>query len=110
VLAVLLGTVTPFSSCSAVPMFIGFVEPGLPLGVTFGFLIASPVVNEVALVLLSGLFGLKVALLYAGLGLVVAIVGRTVIGQFHLEDQVEDYVYKIKMGEVAPTRVAFSSG
>ncbi len=108
VLAALLGTVTPFCSCSAVPMFIGFVESGLPLGVTFGFLIASPVVNEVALVLLAGLFGLKVALLYVGLGLVVAIVGGTVIGRLHLEDQVEDYVYKIKMGEVAVTRVAFS--
>ena len=108
VLAALLGTVTPFCSCSAVPMFIGFVESGLPLGVTFGFLIASPVVNEVALVLLAGLFGIKVALLYVGLGLVVAIVGGTVIGRLHLEDQVEDYVYKIEMGQAATVRLEFS--
>jgi uncharacterized membrane protein YraQ (UPF0718 family) len=108
VLAALLGTVTPFCSCSAVPMFIGFVESGLPLGVTFGFLISSPVVNEVALVLLAGLFGIKVALLYVGLGLVVAIIGGTVIGRLHLEDQVEDYVYKIKMGEAATVRLGFA--
>ena len=107
VLAALLGTVTPFCSCSAVPMFIGFVESGLPLGVTFGFLIASPVVNEVALVMLAGLFGLKIALLYVGLGLVVAIVGGTVIGRLHLESQVEDYVYKIKMGEALTTHLTF---
>ncbi len=107
VLAALLGVVTPFCSCSAVPMFIGFVESGLPLGVTFGFLIASPVVNEVALVLLAGLFGIKVALLYVGLGLVVAIIGGTVIGRLHLESQVEDYVYKVKVGEAATVRLAF---
>ena len=107
VLAALLGTVTPFCSCSAVPMFIGFLESGLPLGVTFAFLIASPVVNEVALVMLAGLFGLKIALLYVGLGLVVAIVGGTVIGRLHLESQVEDYVYKIKMGEAVTTRLTF---
>lgn len=106
-LAALLGTVTPFCSCSAVPMFIGFVESGLPLGVTFGFLIASPVVNEVALVLLAGLFGIKVALLYVGLGLVVAIVGGTVIGRLHLESQVEEYVYKITMGEAVTARPSF---
>ena len=108
VLAALLGTVTPFCSCSAVPMFIGFVESGLPLGVTFGFLIASPVVNEVALVMLAGLFGIKIALLYVGLGLVVAIIGGTVIGRLHLESQVEDYVYKIKMGELAASRITFA--
>lgn len=108
VLAALLGTVTPFCSCSAVPMFIGFVESGLPLGVTFGFLIASPVVNEVALVLLAGLFGIKVALLYVGLGLVVAVIGGTVIGRLHLEDQVEEYVYRIEMGRAASVRLDFS--
>jgi uncharacterized membrane protein YraQ (UPF0718 family) len=103
VFAALLGTVTPFCSCSAVPMFIGFVESGLPLGVTFGFLISAPVVNEVALVLLAGLFGLPVAALYVGMGLVVAVVGGTVIGRLHLEGQVEDYVYglKVGVGEVA---------
>ncbi len=107
VLAAALGVLTPFCSCSAVPMFIGFVESGLPLGVTFGFLIASPVVNEVALILLAGLFGIKIALLYVGLGLVVAIAGGTVIGHLHLESQVEDYVYRIKMGESAALRLAF---
>jgi uncharacterized protein len=100
VLAALLGTVTPFCSCSAVPMFIGFVESGLPLGVTFGFLIASPVVNEVALALLAGLFGIKVALLYVGLGLIVAVAGGTVIGRLHLESEVEEYVYRVKVGEL----------
>ena len=106
VFAALLGIVTPFCSCSAVPLFIGFVESGLPLGVTFAFLISSPVVNEVALILLTGLFGWRVGLLYVGLGLVVAITAGNVIGRFHLEDQVEDYVYKVKVGaveEVEPT-------
>ena len=96
VLAALLGTVTPFCSCSAVPMFIGFVESGLPLAVTFGFLIASPVVNEVALALLAGLFGVRIALLYVGLGLVVAIAGGTLIGWLRLESQVEGYVFDIR--------------
>jgi len=107
VFAALLGTVTPFCSCSAVPLFIGFVESGLPLGVTFGFLIASPVVNEVALVLLAGLFGIKIAFLYVGTGLVMAIAGGTVIGRLHLEDQVEAYVYEIQMGESTDVPVSF---
>jgi uncharacterized membrane protein YraQ (UPF0718 family) len=93
-----LGVVTPFCSCSAVPMFIGFVESGVPLGVTFAFLIAAPMVNEVALVLLAGMFGLPVALLYVGTGLLVAIVGGSVIGRLGLEDQVEDYVRHMKVG------------
>ena len=108
VLAALLGTVTPFCSCSAVPMFIGFVESGLPLSVTFGFLIAAPVVNEVALVLLAGLFGIQVALLYIGLGLVVAVLGGTVIGRLHLENQVEEYVYQIKVGETDAAHLVFA--
>ncbi len=107
-LAALLGTVTPFCSCSAVPMFIGFVESGLPLAVTFGFLIASPVVNEVALVMLAGLFGIQIAVFYVGMGLVVAIVGGTVIGHLHLEDQVEDYVYRIQLGASSEQHPAFS--
>jgi uncharacterized membrane protein YraQ (UPF0718 family) len=107
-LAALLGTVTPFCSCSAVPMFIGFVESGLPLGVTFGFLIASPVVNEVALVMLAGLFGIQIAVFYVGMGLVVAIVGGTVIGHLHLEDQVEDYVYRIQLGASSEEHPVFS--
>ena len=107
VLAALLGIVTPFCSCSAVPLFIGFVESGLPLGVTFAFLISSPVVNEVALILLAGLFGWWVALLYVGLGLVVAVAGGNIIGRLHLENQVEDYVYKIKVGAIDEAQPMF---
>jgi len=99
VLAAALGTVTPFCSCSAVPLFIGFVESGVPLGVTFSFLIASPMVNEVALILLFGMFGWKIAALYLAAGLVVAIVGGIVIGKLGLEHLVEEYVYTIKVGE-----------
>jgi uncharacterized membrane protein YraQ (UPF0718 family) len=98
IMAALLGVVTPFCSCSAVPVFIGFVEAGVPLGVTFSFLISSPMVNEVALVLLWGMFGWKVALLYISVGLTVAIVAGLVIGWFHLEHWVEEYVYKMQVG------------
>jgi uncharacterized membrane protein YraQ (UPF0718 family) len=90
------GVVTPFCSCSAVPLFIGFVEAGVPLGVTFAFLISSPMVNEVALVLLWGLFGPGVALVYMVSGLSVAIVGGLVIGRLHLERYVEDYVWQLQ--------------
>jgi hypothetical protein len=96
VLAALLGVVTPFCSCSAVPLFIGFVESGIPLGVTFSFLIAAPTINEVALVMLLGLFGWKVALLYVASGLVIAIVAGAVIGRLKLERYVEDFVWQIK--------------
>jgi uncharacterized protein len=89
------GTVTPFCSCSAVPLFIGFVEAGVPLGVTFAFLIASPMVNEIAIVLLWGLFGPGIALAYMAAGLTVAIVAGLVIGRLHLERYVEDYVWTI---------------
>lgn len=99
VLAALLGIVTPFCSCSAVPMFIGFVEAGVPLGVTFSFLIASPMVNEVALALLLGLFGWKIALTYLVAGLTVAIVSGIVIGKLGLESWVQDYVYQIRVGQ-----------
>ena len=99
VLAGLLGTVTPFCSCSAVPLFIGFVTAGVPLGVTFSFLIAAPMVNEVALVLLFGLFGWKVAALYLGTGLGVAILAGWVIGRLRLESQVEEWVYQVQAGE-----------
>lgn len=95
ILAALLGIVTPFCSCSAVPLFIGFVEAGVPLGVTFSFLISSPMVNEVALVLLWGLFGWKVAAIYMGAGLSVAIAAGYIIGRLKLEKWVEEYVYKI---------------
>lgn len=99
ILAALLGIVTPFCSCSAVPVFIGFVESGVPLGVTFSFLISSPMVNEVALVLLLGMFGWKIALLYIATGVLVAIVGGFAIGRLHLEREVEDFVYQIAVGQ-----------
>jgi len=104
ILAALLGIVTPFCSCSAVPLFIGFVESGVPLGVTFSFLISSPMVNEVAVVLLWGLFGWKIALIYMGTGLLVAILAGMIIGKLKLEKWVEEYVYKIKsMGAAIDT-------
>jgi uncharacterized protein len=97
-LAGLLGIVTPFCSCSAVPLFIGFVESGVPLGVTFSFLISSPMINEVALVLLFGLFGLKIALLYVGTGLLVSIIAGIAIGKLGMEKYVQDYIYEMKVG------------
>lgn len=99
VLAAMLGIVTPFCSCSAIPLFLGFVESGIPLGVTFSFLIAAPMINEVAVVLLFGLFGWKTAVIYVVTGLVIAITAGWVIGRLHLEKWVEDWVYKIKAGE-----------
>lgn len=92
VMAAGLGIVTPFCSCSAVPLFIGFVQAGVPLGVTFSFLISAPMVNEVALALLFGMFGWKIALLYMGLGLSVAIVAGWVIGRLRMERYLEDWV------------------
>lgn len=100
VLAALLGIVTPFCSCSAVPLFIGFVESGVPLGVTFTFLVASPMINEVAIILLLGLFGLKITALYIGSGLLIAIASGIIIGKMGLEHWVEEYVYQIHMGEI----------
>jgi len=100
ILAALLGIVTPFCSCSAVPVFIGFVESGVPLGVTFSFLISSPMVNEVALIMLWGMFGWQIAAIYIVTGLTVALVGGLVIGKLKLEHLVEEYVYTIKMGEM----------
>lgn len=92
VMAAAIGIVTPFCSCSAVPLFIGFVQAGVPLGVTFSFLISAPMVNEVALTLLFGMFGWKVALLYLGLGLSVAIVAGWIIGRLNMEAYLEDWV------------------
>ena len=97
--AALLGIVTPFCSCSAVPLFIGFVESGVPLGVTFSFLVASPMINEVAVILLLGLFGWQIAALYVVSGLLIAITSGIIIGKLGLESWVEDYVYEIRMGE-----------
>jgi hypothetical protein len=98
VLAALLGIVTPFCSCSAVPLFIGFVESGVPLGVTFSFLISSPMVNEVALIMLWGLFGWKIALIYIGSGLLVAIIAGIIIGKLKMEKYVQDYVWEMQVG------------
>jgi len=99
VLAGLLGIVTPFCSCSAVPLFLGFVESGIPLGVTFSFLISAPMINEVALVLLLGLFGWKTALLYMSTGLIIAVTSGYIIGLMKLEKYVEPWVYEMKLGE-----------
>lgn len=100
-LAASLGVVTPFCSCSAVPLFIGFLSAGVPLGVTFSFLISAPMVNEVALALLFGLFGWQVAALYLGLGLAVAIVSGLVIGHLKMEGHLEEWVQKLQNGQSA---------
>jgi uncharacterized membrane protein YraQ (UPF0718 family) len=92
IMAALLGTVTPFCSCSSIPLFIGFTSAGLPLGVTFSFLISSPMVDLGSLVLLMSIFGTKVALTYVVLGLIIAVLGGTLIEKLHLEDQVEDFI------------------
>ncbi len=96
VLASFLGIVTPFCSCSAIPLFLGFVEAGIPIGVTFSFLIAAPMINEVALVLLVGLFGWKVAVIYVATGLSIAILAGWLIGKFKMEKYVADWVFAIK--------------
>ncbi len=98
VLASALGIVTPFCSCSAIPLFLGFVESGVPLGVTFSFLISSPMINEVAVILLYGMFGWKVAAIYVVTGLVIAIVAGWVIGLLKLEKWVEPWVYETHLG------------
>lgn len=98
VLASGLGVVTPFCSCSAIPLFLGFVESGVPLGVTFSFLIAAPMINEVAVILLFGMFGWKTAVIYVATGLIIAIVAGWVIGKLKLEKWVEPWVYETHMG------------
>lgn len=100
VLAALLGIVTPFCSCSAIPLFLGFVEAGVPIGVTFSFLIAAPMINEVALVLLIGLFGWKVALIYVGTGLLIAIFSGFIIEKLGMKKYVEAWVYEIKSNQM----------
>jgi uncharacterized membrane protein YraQ (UPF0718 family) len=99
ILAACLGIVTPFCSCSACPLFIGFVEAGVPLGVTFSFLIAAPMINEIAIVLLYGMFGWKVTALYVGTGLLVAIIAGWVIGRLGMERYIEDWVLEVKMAQ-----------
>ena len=110
ILAALLGVVTPFCSCSAVPLFIGFVQAGVPLGVTFSFLISAPMVNEIALVLLFGLFGWKIAALYLGTGLAIALIAGVVIGKLHMEKHVEGWVYDMRMngGVVASQKMTWA--
>lgn len=95
-IAALLGTVTPFCSCSSIPLFIGFTSAGLPLGVTFSFLISSPMVDLGSLVLLMSIFGWKVAVVYVVLGLVIAVIGGTLIEKLHFENQIEDFIRKGK--------------
>lgn len=99
VMAASLGIVTPFCSCSAIPLFLGFIESGVPLGVTFSFLIAAPMINEVAIILLYGMFGWKVAAIYVGTGLAIAIMAGWIIGLLKLEKWVEPWVYQTQMGE-----------
>jgi len=108
VLAALLGIVTPFCSCSAVPLFIGFLKSGVPLGVTLSFLIAAPMVNEVALVLLFGLFGPKVAAIYVASGLSVAILAGWTIGRLKMERYVEPWVYEVEVGEATEERLGWT--
>ncbi|MFV0435996.1 MAG: permease [Desulfopila sp.] len=99
VMAAILGIVTPFCSCSAVPLFLGFVQAGVPLGVTFSFLIAAPMVNEIALILLYGLLGWKVAAIYLVTGLVIAMVAGWIIGRLQLENWMEDWVQQLRAGQ-----------
>ena len=99
VMASVLGIVTPFCSCSAIPLFLGFVEAGIPIGVTFSFLIAAPMINEVALVLLVGLFGWKIALIYVFTGLTVAIIAGFVLEKLKLQKYVADWVYQVKSNQ-----------
>lgn len=96
IIGALLGTVTPFCSCSSIPLFMGFTSAGLPLGVTFSFLISSPMVDLGSLVLLMSIFGWKIAVIYVFLGLVIAVTGGTIIEQLHMEDQVADFIHKAK--------------
>ena len=111
VMAALLGIVTPFCSCSAIPLFLGFVEAGVPLGVTFSFLIAAPMINEVAVVLLYGMFGWKVALIYVTTGLAIAIFAGWIIGILKLEKWVEPWVYQTKVGhnDLGEEKISFQS-
>ena len=100
IIAALLGTVTPFCSCSSIPLFIGFTSAGLPLGVTFSFLISSPMVDLGSLVLLMSIFGAKVAVIYVVLGLVIAVAGGTLIEKLHLENQVEEFIRNAKQIDI----------
>ncbi len=108
VMASLFGAITPFCSCSSVPLFIGFVQAGIPLGITFSFLITSPLMNEIAFVLLFGLFGWQVAFLYLISGITIGVVAGFVLGRMHLEGYVEDFVYQIETKKAASTNSTFA--
>jgi uncharacterized membrane protein YraQ (UPF0718 family) len=110
VLASLLGIVTPFCSCSAIPLFLGFVQAGVPLGVTFSFLISAPMINEVAVILLFGLFGWEVTFIYVLTGLVIAIVSGFIIGKLKLERHVESWVYQINSENAENTEAEITFG
>lgn len=107
IISALLGTVTPFCSCSSIPLFIGFTSAGLPLGVTFSFLISSPMVDLGSLILLMSIFGWKVAVIYVILGLVIAVAGGTLIEKLHLENQVEEYIFSGKAVDVEQEKLHF---
>ena len=110
IMAALLGVLTPFCSCSAIPLFLGFVEAGVPLGVTFSFLIAAPMVNEIALIMLVGLFGWKTAIIYTLTGLLIAIFAGWIIGALKLEKYIQAWVFEVKTGQtgVDETKITFS--
>lgn len=105
ILAALLGTITPFCSCSSIPLFIGFTGSGLPLSVTFSFLISSPLVDLASIILLASIFNWKIAIAYVVVGLILAVVGGTFIGKAHLEDQVESFVFGSPTVELAETEL-----
>lgn len=110
VMASALGVLTPFCSCSAIPLFLGFIEAGIPVGVTFSFLIAAPLVNEVALVLLAGLFGWKVAVIYLFTGLIIAIISGFILEKLKMQKYVAEWVYQVKVGarEMEEQKITFS--
>jgi len=109
VMAAMLGIVTPFCSCSAIPLFLGFIESGVPLGITFSFLIAAPMINEVAVVLLYGMFGWKTVLIYISMGLAIAILAGWIIGRLRLEKWVEEWVYatRFEKGDTEEEKITF---
>lgn len=107
-LAALLGTVTPFCSCSSIPLFIGFTSAGLPLGVTFSFLISSPMVDLASLFLLMSIFGWKIAIAYVILGLVIAVIGGTMIEKMHMEPYVEEYIFSVQSMDAASPEISIS--
>lgn len=108
VLAAILGLPTPFCSCSAVPLFIGFVDSGVPLGITFSFLIASPLINEIAAAMLLAMFGWEIAALYIISGLIIAILAGIIMRCLHLEGDVEEFVYKCKLHDLAEKEMTWN--